>query len=472
MAAEGDNTQFDLVVIGGGPGGYVAAIRAAQLGLKTACVESRGTLGGTCLNVGCIPSKALLQSSEAYSEVRHKVAEHGVKVTGVSLDLPQMMKRKDEIVKGLTRGIEGLFKKNKVTWLQGHGRFAGKGQVAVDAADGTSKTYAASKVIIATGSEPVELKSIAPFDGKFVISSTDALALDKVPGHLVVIGAGVIGLEMGSVWARLGAKVTVIEAADRVLPPMDGAVSAAMQKILVKQGFEFLLNAKLTGTKVEGNQVKVAFDHEGQKKEITADKVLVAVGRRPNTFKLGLETIGLSLQSNGRVPVDAHLQTPAEGVYAIGDVIDGVMLAHKAEDEGIAAAENIAGQHGHVNYEAIPNVVYTWPEVASVGMTEEQCKAKGLAYKAGQFPFAANGRAKCLGNTDGFVKIIADAKTDRLVGFHVIGPNASELIAEAAIAFEFGGSAEDLARSTHAHPTLAEVIKEAALSVDKRAIHI
>ncbi len=472
MAAEGDNTQFDLIVIGGGPGGYVAAIRAAQLGLKTACVESRGTLGGTCLNVGCIPSKALLQSSEAYSEVQHKVAEHGVKVTGVSLDLPQMMKRKDEIVKGLTRGIEGLFKKNKVTWLQGHGRFAGKGMVAVDAADGSSKTYSSRNVIIATGSEPVELKAIAPFDGKFVISSTDALALDKVPGHLVVIGAGVIGLEMGSVWARLGAKVTVIEAADRVLPPMDGAVSAAMQKILVKQGFEFLLNAKLTGTKVEGKQVKVAFDHEGQKKEIKADKVLVAVGRRPNTFKLGLDTIGLSLQANGRVPVDSHLRTPAEGVYAIGDVIDGVMLAHKAEDEGMAAAENIAGQHGHVNYEAIPNVVYTWPEVASVGMTEEQCKAKGIEYKTGQFPFAANGRAKCLGNTDGFVKIISDAKTDRLVGFHVIGPNASELIAEAAIAFEFGGSAEDLARSSHAHPTLAEVIKEAAMNVEKRAIHI
>jgi dihydrolipoamide dehydrogenase len=471
-AADGDNTQFDLIVIGGGPGGYVAAIRAAQLGLKTACVESRGTLGGTCLNVGCIPSKALLQSSEAFSEVQHKVAEHGVKVSGVALDLAQMMKRKEEIVKGLTRGIEGLFKKNKVTWLQGHGRLAGKGKVAVDSADGSSKTYTAAKVIIATGSEPVELKAIAPFDGKFVISSTEALALDKVPGHLVVIGAGVIGLEMGSVWARLGSKVTVIEAADRVLPPMDGAVSAAMQKILAKQGMEFLLNAKLTGAKPDGKQVKVMFDHDGQKKELGADKVLVAVGRRPNTFKLGLETVGLSLQPNGRVPVDAHLQTPVEGIYAIGDVIDGVMLAHKAEDEGMAAAENIAGKHGHVNYEAIPNVVYTWPEVASVGLTEEQCKAKGLEYKTGQFPFAANGRAKCLGNTDGFVKIISDAKTDRLLGFHVIGPNASELIAEGAIAFEFGGSAEDLARSSHAHPTLAEVIKEAAMNVEKRAIHI
>lgn len=472
MAADGDNAQFDLIVIGGGPGGYVAAIRAAQLGLKTACVESRGTLGGTCLNVGCIPSKALLQSSEAFSEVQHKVAEHGVKVTGVSLDLPQMMKRKEEIVRGLTRGIEGLFKKNKVTWLQGHGRFAGPGKVAVDAADGSSKIFSAAKVIIATGSEPVELKSIAPFDGKFVISSTDALSLEKVPGLMVVIGAGVIGLEMGSVWARLGAKVTVIEAADRVLPPMDGAVSAAMHKILAKQGIDFLLNAKLTGTKPEGKKVKVMFDHDGQKNELLADKVLVAVGRRPNTYKLGLETIGLALQPNGRVPVDAHLQTPVAGVYAIGDVIDGVMLAHKAEDEGMAAAENIAGKHGHVNYEAIPNVVYTWPEVASVGMTEEQCKAKGLEYKTGQFPFVANGRAKCMGNTDGFVKIISDAKTDRLLGFHIIGPNASELIAEGAIAFEFGGSAEDLARSSHAHPTLAEVIKEAAMNVEKRAIHI
>ena len=464
--------MFDVIVIGAGPGGYVAAIRAAQLGLKTACVESRGTLGGTCLNVGCIPSKALLQSSETFSHVQHKVSEHGVKVTGVSLDLAQMMKRKDDIVIGLTKGVEGLFKKNKITWLQGHGRFAGKGKVAVDAADGSSQIYDAKNIIIATGSEPVELKSIAPFDQKFVISSTDALALDKVPGHIVVIGAGVIGLEMGSVWRRLGSKITVIEAADKVLPPMDGAVSAAMQKILTKQGFEFLLNAKLTGTKVDGKQVKVLFDHDGQKKELAADKVLVAVGRRPNTFKLGLETVGLALQPNGRIPVDGHFRTPVENIYAIGDVIDGLMLAHKAEDEGIAAAEIIAGKSGHVNYEAIPNVVYTWPEIASVGKTEEQCKAKGIDIRIGQFPFAANGRAKCLGETDGFVKIIADAKTDRLLGLHIIGPNASELIAEGAIAFEFGGSAEDLARSSHAHPTLAEVIKEAALSVDKRAIHI
>lgn len=479
MAIEGsnnpsdkDNSQFDLIVIGAGPGGYVAAIRAAQLGLKTACVESRGTLGGTCLNVGCIPSKALLQSSEAFSEVQNKISEHGIKVSGVSLDLAQMLKRKDDIVKGLTKGVEGLFKKNKVTWLQGHGRFAGKNQVVVDAPDGTSKSYQAKNFIIATGSEPIELKAIAPFDQKFIINSTDALALEKVPEHMVVIGAGVIGLEMGSVWKRLGAKVTVIEAADKVLPPMDGSVSAAMQKILTKQGFEFLLNAKLTGAKVEGKQVKVMFDHEGKKKDLMADKVLIAVGRRPNTYKLGLETIGLALQPNGRVPVDSHFRTPVDSVYAIGDVIDGLMLAHKAEDEGMAAAEIIAGKSGHVNYEAIPNVVYTWPEVASVGMTEEQCKSKGFDVRIGQFPFAANGRAKCLGQTDGFVKIIADAKTDRLLGFHIVGPNASELIAEGVIAFEFGGSAEDLARSSHAHPTLAETIKEAALSVDKRAIHI
>lgn len=468
--------NFDVIVIGAGPGGYVAAIRAAQLGLKTACVESRTTLGGTCLNVGCIPSKALLQSSEAYSEVQHKVSEHGVKVSGVSLDLKQMLKRKNDIVAGLTRGVEGLFKKNKVTWLRGHGRFLSTSAegvvVAVDALEGGSKSYVARNVIIATGSEPVELKSIAPFDGEFIIHSTHALAMEKVPKHLVVVGAGVIGLEMGSVWKRLGAKVTVIEAAPKVLPPMDNAVSAAMQKILVKQGFEFLLGAKLTGAQVKGKQVNVAFEHDGQKKELVADKVLVAVGRRPNTTGLGLEAIGLALQPNGRVPVDAHFKTPVAGVYAIGDVIDGVMLAHKAEDEGMAAAEIIAGKSGHVNYEAIPNVVYTWPEVASVGRTEEQCKAEGIDVRIGQFPFLANGRAKCLGETDGFVKIIADARTDRLLGFHVIGPNASELIAEGAIAFEFGGSAEDLARSTHAHPTLAEVIKEAALSVDKRAIHI
>lgn len=471
-SVQSSGESFDVIVIGAGPGGYVAAIRAAQLGLKTACIESRGTLGGTCLNVGCIPSKALLQSSEAYSEVQHKIADHGVKVTGVSLDLKQMMKRKDDIVAGLTRGVEGLFKKNKVTWLRGHGRFIAPGTIAVDAEDGSSKSYAAKNVIIATGSEPVELKSIAPFDGEFVIHSTHALAMDRVPKHLVVVGAGVIGLEMGSVWKRLGAKITVIEAAPKVLPPMDNAVSTAMQKILVKQGFEFLLGAKLTGTKVKGKQVTVEFEHDGQKKELTADKVLVAVGRRPNTARLGLETIGLNLQPNGRVPVDAHFKTPVAGVYAIGDVIDGAMLAHKAEDEGIAVSEIIAGKAGHVNYEAIPNVVYTWPEVASVGRTEEQCKSEGLEVRIGQFPFLANGRAKCIGDTDGFVKIIADAKTDRLLGFHVIGPNASELIAEGAIAFEFGGSAEDLARSTHAHPTLAEVIKEAALSVDKRAIHI
>ncbi|MEY4631191.1 MAG: dihydrolipoyl dehydrogenase [Pseudomonadota bacterium] len=477
MSGDAAANQFDVIIIGAGPGGYVAAIRAAQLGLKTACVESRGTLGGTCLNVGCIPSKALLQSSEAFSHVQHKIAEHGVRVSGVELDLPQMMKRKDEVVKGLTRGIEGLFRKNKITWLQGHGRFAGPAkagihQVAVDKADGSSTIHATKTVIIATGSEPVELKAIAPFDHKFVIDSTDALALDKVPGHLVVIGAGVIGLEMGSVWKRLGAKVTVIEAADRVLPPMDGAVSAAMHKILVKQGMEFLLGAKLTGAKPEGKSVRVDFEHEGAKKDLKADKVLVAVGRRPNTFKLGMEAIGLSLQPNGRVPVDGHFKTPVAGVYAIGDVIDGLMLAHKAEDEGIACAEIIAGKAGHVNYDAIPNVVYTWPEVASVGITEEQAKSKGLDYKTGQFPFAANGRAKAMGDTDGFVKIIADGKTDRLLGVHMVGPNASELIAEAAIAFEFAGSAEDLARSSHAHPTLAEAIKEAALGVDKRTIHM
>ena len=465
------DTNFDLIVIGAGPGGYVAAIRAAQLGLKTACIEARTALGGTCLNVGCIPSKALLQSSEMYSQVAHKIADHGINVTGASFDLSKMLGRKNEIVTGLTKGIEGLFKKNKITWLKGRGSFVDANTVAVTA-EGKSVHYTAKNFIIATGSEPIELKAIAPFDGDSVVSSTEALAFDKVPEHLVVVGAGVIGLELGSVWLRLGAKVTVIEALDRVLPPMDGAVSTAMQRILTKQGFSFLLGCKLLSAKKSGKSLKISYEKDGKTEEIKADKVLIAVGRRPNTDGLEVGKAGVLMTKSGRVEIDAHFRTKVPHIYAIGDVVDGPMLAHKAEDEGIAAAEIVAGKPGHVNYEAIPNVVYTWPEIASVGLTEEQCKSKGLAFKTGQFPFAANGRARCMGETDGFVKIIADEKTDRMLGCHIIGPTASELIAEIAIAFEFGATAEDIARSCHAHPTLAEAIKEAALGVEKRTIHM
>jgi dihydrolipoamide dehydrogenase len=463
--------EFDLIVIGAGPGGYVAAIRAAQLGLKTACVESRSSLGGTCLNVGCIPSKAMLQSSEHYSHAKHGLENHGVVVKGVSLDLDKMLARKDDVVKSLTKGVEGLFKKNKITWLKGRGSFLGPNTISVKDGD-KAETYKAKHFIIATGSEPIELKSIAPFDGESIVHSTHALSFNKVPDHLVVIGAGVIGLELGSVWLRLGSKVTVIEAADRVLAVMDDSVSKGMHKILSKQGMEFVLGAKVKQATKSGKGVKVVYEKDGKDEEIKGDKCLVAVGRRPNTDGLDLAKAGLETMKNGRIAVDHHYRTSVPHILAIGDVIEGVMLAHKAEDEGIAAAEIIAGKPGHVNYEAIPNVVYTWPEVASVGMTEEQCKAKGIEVRTGQFPFMANGRARSLGETDGFVKIIADARTDRLLGFHIVGPSASEMIAEAAIAFEFGASAEDIARSSHAHPTLAEIMKEAALAVDKRTIHI
>jgi dihydrolipoamide dehydrogenase len=466
-----DENQFDVIVIGGGPAGYTSAIRAAQLGLKTACVESRPTLGGTCLNVGCIPSKALLQSSEHYSHILHKVKDHGVNVGKVDLDLPVMLNRKDTIVSGLTKGIEGLFKKNKVTHLKGHASFAGPGSINVVNSVGASQSYTAKNFIIATGSAPIELKAIAPFDGKSIVSSTEALGFNEVPKHLVVVGAGVIGLELGSVWLRLGAKVTVIEAMDRVLPPMDMEVSTAMKKILEKQGMEFLLSTKLKKAEASGKSVKVTYEQDGKELELKADKVLVAVGRRPFTDNLKLETIGLEPRKDGRLDTDDHYRTKVAGVYAIGDVIDGPMLAHKADEEGVAVAEIIAGKPGHVNYRAIPNVVYTWPEVASVGLTEEECKKQGFEVRTGKVPFMANGRARCLGETDGFVKLIADARTDKLLGAHIVGPNASELIAEMAVAFEFSASSEDIARSSHAHPTLAEVMKEAALAVDKRTIN-
>jgi dihydrolipoamide dehydrogenase len=464
-------TAFDVIVIGSGPGGYVCAIRAAQLGLKTACVEYEKTLGGTCLNVGCIPSKALLQSSEHYHHAVHDLKKHGVVASQVTLDLPTMLKRKDEVVKGLTTGVAGLLKKNKVTWLKGRGSFVNPTTVKVTDEAGQATTYTARHVVIATGSKPIEIPP-AKYDRQIIVSSTGALKFDKVPEHLLVVGGGVIGLEMGSVWLRLGAKVTVIEAADRCLGTMDEDLGNGLMKVLQKQGMEFHLSTKLTGTKASGGKVTATcVKADGSTVELTGDKMLVAVGRRPYTEGLGLEAIGLTLEAGGRVPVNEHLQTPVPGVWAIGDVVRGPMLAHKSEEEGIAVAEWIAGKAGHVNYDAIPNVVYTWPEVASVGLSEAEAKAKGHAVTVGKFPFLANGRAKALGNTDGFVKIVADAKTDRLLGAQILGPSGSELIAELALAMEFEASAEDVARTCHAHPTLSEAVKEAALGVDKRMIH-
>ncbi len=464
--------SFDVVVIGGGPAGYVAAIRAAQLGLKTACVEARGALGGTCLNVGCIPSKALLQSSEAYHQVLHKLKDHGVIVEKVGLDLGQMQKRKDQVVKKLTSGVEFLFKKNKVTYFKAYGRFTGAQTITIKGLeDGVEQILSTKHTIIATGSEPIEL-SIAPFDEKQVVSSTGALAFDAVPKHLVVIGGGVIGLELGSVWSRLGAKVTVIEAADNILPSMDKDVVRTMRKVLGAEGLEIHEKTKFVDLKKQKDKELIAIvEKDGEKIELKCDKVLVAVGRRAFTKGLGLEAINLPLEKNGKIKVDHHYQTAVQGVYAIGDVIDGPMLAHKAEEEGVACVELIAGKAGHVNYRAIPNVVYTWPEVASIGLTEQDAQIQKIEVNIGKFPFAPNGRAMAMGESEGFVKLIADKHTDRLLGAHIVGPSASELIAELVMAFEYSASAEDVARSVHAHPTLAEVIKEAALAVDKRSLH-
>jgi len=461
--------SFDVIIIGGGPGGYVCAIRAAQLGLKAACVEFRGALGGTCLNVGCIPSKALLHSSEVFTTIKH-AEKYGIKVQNAEADIPAMVKRKDEIVKGLTGGIAGLFKKNKVTYLQGYGSFVSSNEVAVKNKDGKSQTYQAKHIVIATGSEPIEIPS-AKFDQKTIVSSTEALDFEKAPKHLVVIGGGVIGLELGSVWCRLGSKVTVIEAMPEILYNLDKTIRDQARRILAKQGLEFLTNTKVKEVTVSRGSASVIADGEKGAIELKADKVLVAVGRRPFTKDLGLENAGLTTNNRGQLEVDNHWRSKVKNIWALGDVIHGPMLAHKAEEEGVAVAESIAGKPGHVNYEAIPNVIYTWPEIASVGASEQELKDKGIKYKVGKFPFLANGRAKCNSDTDGLVKIIADEKTDRLLGFHIIGPHASELIAEAAIAFEFGASAEDIARSVHAHPTLAEAMKEAALDVDKRALH-
>jgi dihydrolipoamide dehydrogenase len=459
---------FDVIIIGSGPGGYVCAIRAAQLGLKTACVEKRATLGGTCLNIGCIPSKALLQSSEEFEKTKHALKDHGVLVDGVKLDLARMQARKQEVVTANTKGVEFLFRKNKVTWLKGTGRIVAPGSVDVD---GT--VYTAKSIVIATGSDSVPLPGVT-VDEKQIVSSTGALELTKVPGHLVVVGAGVIGLELGSVWHRLGANVTVVEFLDRIVPGMDTEVATAFQRVLQKQGFKFRLGTKVTGASVAADGVTLTFEpvKGGASETLKADIVLVAIGRRPYTEGLGLEEAGVALDERKRVRVDAHYATNVPGIYAIGDVIAGPMLAHKGEDEGVAVAEILAGQAGHVNYDAIPSVVYTWPEVASVGKTEEELKAAGVAYSVGKFPFTANGRARAMGDTDGFVKVLAEKGSDRLLGAHVLGPDAGTLIAELTTAIEFGASAEDVGRICHAHPTLSEAVKEAALAADGRALHI
>ena len=468
---------FDVIVIGGGPGGYVCAIRAAQLGLKTACVENRGTLGGTCLNVGCIPSKAMLQSSHLFEEANHSFASHGIKVSKVELDLPAMLARKDDVVKQNTTGIEFLFKKNKVTYIKGTGKVAkaipGAHQIAVKRLDGTDATYTAKYVVIATGSEVTPLPGII-IDEKKIVSSTGALSLAKVPKSMVVIGGGVIGLEMGSVWRRLGAQVTVVEFLDFIMLPMDGEVRKQMQRILEKQGMKFMLGQKVTKAVLGKDGVMLTIEPAkgGAATEMKADVVLVAVGRRPFTNGLGLAEAGVKMTNRGFVEADIHYQTNIEGIFAIGDVIGGMMLAHKAEDEGVAVAEVCAGQTAHINYDAIASVIYTWPEVAGVGKTEEQLKEAGVAYKAGKFPFTANSRARSNGDMEGFVKILADATTDRVLGCHIIGPSGGDLIMEVALGMEFGASAEDIARTSHAHPQLGEAVKEAALNVDKRAIHI
>ncbi len=461
-------TTYDVIVIGAGPGGYVCAIRAAQLGMKVACVEKRATLGGTCLNVGCIPSKALLQSSEDFDHALHGLSDHGVIVGGVSLDLARMQARKSEVVGANTKGVEFLFRKNKVAWLKGTGRILSPGTVEVD---GTA--YTAKHIVIATGSESAPLSGVA-VDEKRIVTSTGALELDAVPKHLVVIGAGVIGLELGSVWRRLGAEVTVIEYLDRIVPGIDTEVATAFQRILAKQGLKFRLGTKVTGAVVSDTGVTLTAEPAkgGEATTIEADIVLLAIGRRPYTDGLGLAEAGVALDERRRVKTDAHFATNVPGIYAIGDAIAGPMLAHKAEDEGVALAERLAGQAGHVNYAVIPGVVYTWPEIASVGQTEEELKAAGTAYNVGKFPFLANGRARAMGATDGFVKILSDKTTDRLLGAHILGPDAGTLIAELALAMEFGASAEDVARTCHAHPSLNEAVKEAALAVAGRALHI
>ncbi|MEF2546842.1 dihydrolipoyl dehydrogenase [Aurantimonas sp. E1-2-R+4] len=465
---------FDLVVIGSGPGGYVCAIKAAQLGLKVAVVEKRKTYGGTCLNVGCIPSKALLYASEMFAEAGHSFAELGISVEP-KLDLEAMLGHKDKTVKANVDGIAFLFKKNKITGIIGTGRIKAPGEVEVTKEDGSAETLSAKAICIATGSAVAGIPGVELFfDSDTIVSSDEAIALASVPETMVVVGGGVIGLELGSVWARLGAKVTVVEYLDKVLGPMDGEVSKAFQKLLAKQGIAFRLGAKVTGVEKTEKGASVSFEpvKGGEAETLAADVVLVATGRKPYTEGLGLEEAGVKLDDRGRVEIDGHFATNVAGIYAIGDVVKGAMLAHKAEDEGVALAEQLAGQVGHVNYDAIPSVVYTSPEVASVGKTEEELKAAGIAYRVGKFPFMANGRARAMLKTDGFVKFLVDAQTDRALGCHILGAGAGDMIAEAALLMEFGGSSEDLARTSHAHPTLSEAMREAAFAAFAKPIHV
>ena len=462
--------KFQAVVIGGGPGGYVCAIRLAQLGLKTACIESRGTLGGTCLNVGCIPSKSLLNLSEEFHKVKN-LSSKGIEVGDVKLDLQKMMKNKDKAVTVLTKGVEFLLKKNKVSYFKGTGSFKSKNEILIKDEKGSENVIQSEKTIIATGSVPVSLPGI-DIDEKIIVSSTGALKLEKVPSKMVVVGGGYIGLEMGSVWSRLGAEVHVVEFLDHITPGMDKEISNEFMKILKKQGMQFHMQNKVESiNKSNSGATVITTDKDGNKNEFDCEVVLISVGRKPNTQGLNLESVGVELDDRKRVKVDHTYKTNVQDIYAIGDVIAGPMLAHKAEDEGIAVAENIVGQSGHVNYDTIPGVVYTTPEVASIGKTEEQLKELNIEYKIGKFSFMANSRAKAIDDAEGFVKILADKNTDKVLGAHIIGPHAGELIAEIGVAMEFGASSEDIARTCHAHPTFSEAVKEAALSVDKRAIH-
>ena len=463
--------NFDVVVIGGGPGGYVCAIRAAQLGHKTACIESRGSLGGTCLNVGCIPSKSLLHSAEMFHKANKEFDKMGIMTGGLSLDVLKMMSHKTKTVDGLTKGIEFLFKKNKVTYIKGHGSFETKDTIKIKNSDGSQSQIKGKHIIIATGSSVATLPNIQ-IDEKVIVSSTGALDFQKVPNKMIVIGGGVIGLELGSAWMKLGAEVEVVEYMDHILTGMDKEVSDSFYKILKKQGMKFNLSSKVSGVQNNGSSAVVQFEKDGANHTLEADVVLVCVGRKPNTEGLNLESINIEKDEKGRVKIDKHFKTNVENIYAIGDVVVGPMLAHKAEEEGIAVAEMISGKFGHVNYDVIPNVVYTHPEVASVGKTEEELKKSSIDYNVGKFPFMANSKAKVNDEADGFVKILADKKTDKVLGVHIVGPDAGNLIAELALAMEFGASSEDIARTCHAHPTLTEAVKEAALAVDKRPIHM
>lgn len=465
--------KFDVVVIGSGPGGYIAAIRCAQLGMKTAIIEKYASLGGTCLNVGCIPSKALLDSSEHYHNATHNFKEHGIEVKEVTPNFPQMIRRKGEVVKQTTQGISFLMKKNKITVFTGHGSFTGKNTISILDAAGKTTEIEAAKTIIATGSKPSTLPGIA-IDKKRIITSTEALELTEIPKHMIIIGGGVIGLELGSVYARLGSKISVVEFTDRIIGGMDGTLSTELQKVLKKLGFEFYLKHKVSGAAVKGKEVTVtATNEKGEEVSFKGDYCLMAVGRRPYTENLGLDKAGVQVDERGRIAVNDHLETNVPGIYAIGDVVRGAMLAHKAEEEGVLVAEQLAGQKPHINYLLIPGVVYTWPEVAGVGYTEEQLKQNGTKYKAGSFPFKASGRARASMDTDGLIKVLADATTDEILGVHMIGPRAADMIGEAVVAMEYRASAEDISRMSHAHPTFSEAMKEACLdATGKRALNM